>query len=196
MCNPLIGLQQHCQKVSLGGARRLYMIYARDLEHEFLTYDLARETGMYEGPIPIKPGKGIVEIEAWYDTTKFDTEMKPGAGFTHGLEFKHLGYEADVVRLITLMTDYPVNAIVEGNDGIKYWLGQKYTPLLFDVKAVLPEKGTARKEVTFTAKQDGLSIPPMPLGEISFDWLPGWTFEEYLEIVNREFDMSFEMAFG
>jgi hypothetical protein len=196
MCSPLIGLQHACQKVILGGARRLYMIYARDLENEFLTYDIARTIGFYEGGIPLKAGKGIVEIEAWYDTTKFDTEMKTGAGFTHSLEFKTLGYEADVTRLISLLVDYPVNAIVEGNDGTKYWIGQKHVPLLFEVKALLPEKGTARKEVTFTAKQDGLSVPIMPLGEIFFDWLPEWSFQEYLDLVNREFDLSFEVGFG
>jgi hypothetical protein len=36
----------------------------------------------------------------------------------------------------------------------------------------------------------------MPLGEIFFSWLPDWTFQEYLEIANREFDMSFEMGFA
>ena len=196
MCNALIGLQHACGNNVLGGSRRLYLIYARDLEAEFLNYELAKTTGFYEGGIPLKAGKGIVEIEAWYDTAKFDSEMKIGGGFSHALEFKHLGYEADVVRLISILKDYPVNAIVEGNDGVKYWLGQKHKPLLFDVKAILPEKGTNRKEVTFSAKQEGLSIPVMPLGEIFFSWLPDWTFQEYLEIANREFDMSFEMGFA
>lgn len=194
MCNTLIGLQHKCQGANVGGARRLYMIYARDLDREFLTYELAMQYGSFSGGIPLKPGKGIVEIEAWFDSTKFDSEMKIGAGFTHALEFKHLGYEDDVVRLMAILKDYPVNVIVEGNDGLKYWLGQKHVPLLFDVKAVLPEKGTGRKEVTFTAKQDGLSIPPIPLGEIFFEWLPDWSFQEYLDVVNREFDISFEMS--
>lgn len=196
MCSPLIGIRRACQRVSLGGARRLFLIYARDLEYEFLTYELAKTLGFYQGGIPLKPGKGIVEIECWYDTTKFDTEMKTGAGFTHSLEFKTLGYDADVTKLISLLNDYPVNAIVEGNDGVKYWVGQKHVPLLFDVKAVMPEKGTSRKEVTFTAKQDGLQVPIMPLGEIFFSWLPTYKFEDYLKLINREFDMSFEMSFS
>lgn len=196
MCNSLIGLGHKCNGASIGGARRLYMVNARDLDRDLITYEQAVQYGFFSGGIPLKPGKGIVEIEAWYDSTKFDTEMKIGAGFTHALEFKHLGYEDDVVRLISILKDYPVNAIVEGNDGIKYWLGQKYVPLLFEVKAVLPEKGSSRKEVTFSAKQDGLSVPVIPLGEIFFEWLPDWTFQEYLDIVNREFDVSFEMSFG
>ncbi|WP_353721349.1 hypothetical protein [Dyadobacter sp. 676] len=114
----LIGLQHKCQGANLGGARRLYMIYARDLDREFLTYELAMHYGSFSGGIPLKPGKGIVEIEAWFDSTKFDSEIKIGAGFTHALEFKHLGYEDDVVRLMAILKDYPVNVIVEGNDGL------------------------------------------------------------------------------
>lgn len=196
MCNSLIGLGHKCNGAGIGGARRLYMINARDMDRDLITYEQAVQYGFFSGGIPLKPGKGIVEIEAWYDSTKFDTEMKIGAGFTHALEFKHLGYEDDVVRLISILKDYPVNAIVEGNDGIKYWLGQKHVPLLFEVKAVMPEKGSSRKEVTFSAKQDGLSVPVIPLGEIFFEWLPDWTFQEYLDIVNREFDISFEMSFA
>lgn len=110
----------------------------------------------------MKPGKGIVEIAAWFDSTKFDSEMRIGADFTLALDFKHLGYEDDVVQLMSILKDCPVNVIVEGNDGLKYWLGQKHVPLLFDVKSVLPEKGTGRKEVTLTAKRDGQSIVPKP----------------------------------
>ena len=118
-------------------------------------------------------GKTFVEIEAWYDTSKFDTEMKIGAGFSQGMEFKVLGYDKDIVKLTALLLDTPVIAIIQGNDDSRYCLGQKYIPLMFEMKSVLPEKGTARKEATFMAKQDGMQIPAFPLNaDVTFDVTP------------------------
>ena len=162
-CTALAGLRRKCQQPTMGGAKRLYLILTEDLQSEFLTYDIAKTTGEFAGPIPYVTGKKFVEVEAWYDTTKFDTEMKLGAGFTQSIEFKVIGYDKDIVKLMTLLYEAPVNVFVQGNDDKLYWIGQKYIPMMFETKGVLPEKGTARKEVTFTAKQDGLQVPIFPL---------------------------------
>jgi hypothetical protein len=99
--------------------------------------------------------------------------MKSGAGFTQGIEFKVLGYDKEIVKLQTLLYETPVNVIAQGNDGSLYYLGQKYVPLMFDAKLVIPEKGTARKEVTFTAKQDGFTTPVFPLASaVTFEATP------------------------
>lgn len=162
-CTPLVGLKRKCQSPTMGGAKRLYLILTEDLQTEFLTYDIAKTAGEFAGPIPYVTGKKFIEIEAWYDTTKFDTEMKLGAGFTQSIEFKVIGYDKDIVKMQTLLYEAPVNVVVQGNDDKLYWIGQKYIPMMFETKAVLPEKGTARKEVTFTAKQDGMQVPIFPL---------------------------------
>lgn len=173
MCSPLVGLKRQCQKPSMGGAKRLYIALTEDILEEFLTYEIALTVGKFSGVIPMVTGKKWVEIEAWYDTTKFDTEMKIGGGFTQTLEFKTKGYNAEIVKLMTLLYETPVNAIVQGNDDDLYYLGQKYIPLMFESKGVMPEKGTSRKEVTFTAKQDGLQVPVFPLdATVTFDIVP------------------------
>ena len=162
-CSPLLGLKRKCQTPTMGGAKRLYIVLTENLTTEFLTYDIAKTTGEFAGPIPLTPTKKFVEIEAWYDSTKFDTEMKIGAGFTQSIEFKVIGYDKDIVKVMSLLYEAPVNVVVQGNDDKLYWLGQKYIPMMFEAKGVLPEKGTARKEVTFTAKQDGMQVPVFPL---------------------------------
>ena len=162
-CSPLVGLKRKCQSPTMGGAKRLYIVLTEDLESEFLTYELAKTMGQFTGEIPLVTGKKFVEIEAWYDTTKFDTEMKVGGGFTQSIEFKVIGYDKDIVKLTALMYEAPVNVVVVGNDDKMYWVGQKYVPMMFEAKGVMPEKGTSRKEVTFTAKQDGLQVPIFPL---------------------------------
>jgi hypothetical protein len=162
-CTAIVGIKRQCQTLTIGGAKRLYIVFTEDLETEFLTYALAKSAGKYTGAIPLKSGKKFIEVEAWYDTTKFDTEMKIGAGFTQGLEFKFLGYNAEIVKFSALMYETPVNFIVQGNDDLLYYIGQKYIPMMVEMKGVLPEKGTARKEATFTSKQDGMQIPVFPL---------------------------------
>lgn len=163
MCTALVGLKRKCQKPQMGGSKRLYLVLTEDLSEEFLNYDLAKSAGEFDGAIPLKATKKFVEIEAWYDTTKFGSEMKTGSGFTQDMEFKVLGYDKDIVKLMALLYETPVNAIAQGNDDSLYYLGTKYVPLMFDAKAVIPEKGTSRKEVTFVAKQDGLLVPAFPL---------------------------------
>ncbi|WP_254561784.1 hypothetical protein [Dyadobacter diqingensis] len=162
-CNALIGLKRQCQTLTIGGAKRLYIVLAEDLASEFLTYDLAKTAGEYTGAIPLVATKKFIEVEAWYDTTKFDTEMKLGAGFTQSIEFKILGYGKDIVRFASLLCDTPVNLIVQGNDDKLYYIGQKYIPMMLEMKGTMPEKGTGRKEATFTAKQDGMQVPVFPL---------------------------------
>lgn len=162
-CTALVGLKRKCQSPTMGGAKRLYIVLTEDLVSEFLTYDMAKTTGEFAGPIPLVATKKFIEIEAWYDSTKFDTEMKIGAGFTQSIEFKVIGYDKDIVKVMSLLYEAPVNVVVQGNDDKLYWLGQKYIPMMFESKGVLPEKGTARKEVTFTAKQDGMQVPVFPL---------------------------------
>ena len=163
MCTALVGLKRKCQKPQMGGSKRLYLVLTEDLSEEFLSYDLAKTAGEFDGAIPLVATKKFVEIEAWYDTTKFGSEMKTGSGFTQDMEFKVLGYDKDIVKLMALLYETPVNAIAQGNDDSLYYLGTKYVPLMFDAKAVIPEKGTSRKEVTFVAKQDGLLVPAFPL---------------------------------
>jgi hypothetical protein len=162
-CIAISGLKRQCQTLTIGGAKRLYVVLAEDLETEFLTYDLAKTAGKYTGAIPLVTGKKFKEIEAWYDTTKFDTEMKIGAGFTQSLEFRTLGYNETIVQLAALLYETPVCFIAQGNDDKLYFIGQKYIPMMVEMKGVLPEKGTARKEATFTAKQDGMMVPVFPL---------------------------------
>jgi len=162
-CTALVGLRRQCQTLTIGGAKRLYIVLAEDIATEFLTYELAKTAGKYTGAIPLVDTKKFIEVEAWYDTTKFDTEMKIGAGFTQSLEFKLLGYNDVIVKLAALLYETPVCVIVQGNDDKLYFIGQKYIPMMFEMKGVLPEKGTARKEATFTAKQDGLMVPVFPL---------------------------------
>jgi len=163
LCSPLIGIKRGCQKQTIGGSKRLYIVLTEDLETEFLTYELAKTVGEFSGAIPLLAGKKFIEIEAWYDTTKFDTEMKIGAGFSQGVEFKILGYNKDIVRFTSLLCDTPVNLIVQGNDDQLYYIGQKYIPIMLEMKGVMPEKGTARKDATFTGKQDGMQVPVFPL---------------------------------
>lgn len=162
-CTALVGVKRQCQTLTIGGAKRLYIVLAEDLATEFLTYEMAKSAGKFTGAIPLVTGKKFIEVEAWYDTTKFDTEMKIGAGFTQGLEFKFLGYNDLIVRFSALMYETPVCFIVQGNDDRLYFVGSKYIPMMVEMKGVLPEKGTARKEATFTAKQDGMMFPVFPL---------------------------------
>ena len=172
-CTTLVGIKRKCNVVTMGGIKRLYIVLTEDLLSDFLTFNLAMTVGEFTGAIPLVVGKKFIEIEAWYDTSKIDGEMKSGAGFTQGIEFKVLGYDKDIVRLQTLLYETPVNVIAQANDGILYYLGQKYVPLMFDAKLVIPEKGTARKEVTFMAKQDGFNTPVFPLNSaVTFDVTP------------------------
>lgn len=172
-CTPLVGLKRKCNKVTMGGIKRLYIVLTEDLASEFITFELALSTGEFAGAIPLVAGKKFVEIEAWYDSSKIDGEMKTGSGFTQGMEFKVLGYDKDIVKLKALLYETPVNVIAQGNDGQLYYLGQKYIPLMFDAKLVVPEKGTARKEVTFSAKQDGFTAPVFPLAAtVTFEVTP------------------------
>ena len=159
----LTGLKRKVQTLTIGGAKRLYIVPADYLETEFLNFELAKTAGEFTGAIPLITGKKFVEVEAWYDTTKFDTEMKTGAGFSQNVEFKVLGYNAEIVKLSALLYENPVNLIVQGNDDKLYYIGQKYIPMILDMKGVMPEKGTARKEATFTAKQEGMQVPVFPL---------------------------------
>ncbi|GAB2798813.1 hypothetical protein GCM10027275_50580 [Rhabdobacter roseus] len=169
----LIGIKRKSQNPTMGGAKRLYIVLTEDLEEEFLTYALALTTGEFSGAIPLLDGKKFVELEAWYDSTKFDTEMKIGTGFTQSVEFKFLGYYAETVKLSALLYETPVNVIVQGNDDKLYYIGQKYIPMMFEMKGVMPEKGTSRKETTFTAKQDGMLVPVMPLAAtVTFEVAP------------------------
>lgn len=169
----LVGLKRKTQTLTIGGAKRLWLALTEDILNEFLTYDLAKTAGEFAGAIPMVVGKKFIEIEAWYDTTKFDTEMKIGAGFSQGLEFKVLGFDKDIVRLTALLLDTPVIAVVQGNDDQRYCLGQKYIPLMFEMKGEQPEKGNARKQATFMAKQDGMQVPAFPLAStVTFDVVP------------------------
>lgn len=172
-CNALVGVKRQCQKLTIGGAKRLYIGLCEDLESEFLNYELAKSAGKFTGAIPLITGKKLIEVEAWYDTTKFDTEMKIGAGFTQSLEFKILGYNAEIVKFSAMLYETPVFMIVQGNDDQLYFIGQKYIPMMVEMKGTLPEKGTARKEATFTAKQDGMMVPVFPLDStVTFDVEP------------------------
>ena len=162
-CTALIGSKRKCNQITTGGIKRLYLALCEDIQTDFLTFNLALTAGEFSGAIPLVPTKKFVEVEAWYDTSKVDGEMKAGGGFTQGLEFKILGYDKDIVKFQTLLYETPVNAIVQGNDDRLYYLGSKYIPLIFDCTMVIPEKGTARKEVTFKAKNDGFNHPVMPL---------------------------------
>ncbi|MPR36534.1 hypothetical protein [Salmonirosea aquatica] len=169
----LIGIKRKTQMLTIGGAKRLYIVLTEDLLNEFLNYDLVKSAGEFTGAIPLVTGKKFVELEAWYDSTKFDTEMKIGGGYTQSLEFKFLGYNAETVKLSGLLYETPVNFIVQGNDDKLYYIGQKYIPMMCEMKGTMPEKGTARKETTFMAKQDGMQVPIMPLGPaVTFDVTP------------------------
>lgn len=163
-CTPLIGIKRKCQAPQLGGNKRVFLLLTEDLTSEFLTYELAKTDGEYNDPIPLAVGKTAKEIEAWYDTTKWDTDMKPGAGFTQGCEFDVLGYDSDIVKLAALLYEAPTNVIITGNDNKQYYLGQKYVPLMFEMVGMSPVKGTDRKKATFRAKNDGFTVPVMPLG--------------------------------
>ena len=162
-CQSLIGIKRQCNVPTIGGAKRLYIIKVEDLEEEFLNFELAMSAGKFTGAIPLLTGKKAIEVEAWFDTSKFDTEMKIGAGFTQNVEFKILGYSAENVKFAALLYETPVNLIMQGNDDQLYYIGQKYIPLMLEMKGTLPEKGTARKETTFTGKQDGMQVPVFPL---------------------------------
>lgn len=171
MCTALVGLKRSCQTLTTGGSKRLYLVLTEDLESDVATFALAKSTGeLASGAIPLVASKKFVEIEAWYDTTKLDSAMKSGAGFEQSLEFSVMGYNKDIVKLMTLLYDAPVNAIVQGNDDSLYYLGSKYIPLLFEAKATIPAKGNSQKMVTFSAKQDGLATPAFPLNAaVTFD---------------------------
>lgn len=169
-CNALIGVKRKCNNLTMGGIKRLYIVLCEDLTADFLGFNLALTDGEFAGAIPLVVGKKFVEVEAWYDTTKIDGEMKSGSGFTQGIEFKILGYDKDIVKFQTLLYDTPINLIAQGNDDRLYYIGTKYSPIILDAMLVVPEKGTARKEVTFKGKQDGLQNPPMPLAStVTFD---------------------------
>jgi hypothetical protein len=171
--SPLIGLKRKVQNPEFGGIKRIYIIETEHLTSEFLNFQVALSAGKFAGAIPLAAGKKFVEIEAWYDTTKIDGEMKPGGGFTQGLEFEVLGYSADIVKLQALLYENPVNCIVTGNDDERFYLGQKYVPLMFETVMTVPVKGTERKKVTFRAKNDGFTCPVMPLDTtVTFDVTP------------------------
>ncbi|MDR6195914.1 hypothetical protein [Siphonobacter sp. SORGH_AS_0500] len=164
---PLIGLPRKAQNPQLGGSKRLYLVLTEDLEKEFIQYSDVLTTGEYNAPIPLLAGKKFVEIEAWYDTTKWDTGMKPGAGFTQSVEFEVLGYNKDIAKLMALLYETGVNVIAQGNDDTLIYLGQKYVPLMFEVAAQSPVKGNAQKKVTFKAANEGFMVPAMPLGPLA-----------------------------
>jgi hypothetical protein len=164
-CMPLVGVKRKCNTITTGGIKRLYLVLCEDLANDFLSFNLALTAGEYAAAIPLKDTKKFIEVEAWYDSSKIDGEMKAGGGFTQGLEFKILGYDKDIVKFQALLYETPVNAIAQGNDNKLYYVGAKYTPLMFDAVMMVPEKGTARKEVTFKAKNDGFNHPVMPLAE-------------------------------
>ncbi len=159
----LTGIKRKSQNPQLGGSKRLYIILAEDILNEFIDYELIKTSGKYSGAIPLAAGKMAVEIEAWYDTLKWDGEMKIGAGFTQGIEFDILGYDAEIAKIMALLYETPVNIIVQGNDNSLYYLGNKYVPLMFEAKYGTPPKGTERKKATFTAKNDGYIHPVCPL---------------------------------
>ena len=161
-CTTLVGLKRRCQDPSLGGSKRLYIVLAEDLTGDPCTYETAKTTGEI-ATIPLAAGKKFVEIEAWYDTTKWDTEMKAGAGFSQAIDFEYLGYNKDVVKLAALLYETPVNIIVEGNEGSRYYIGSKYVPIMLDMKATSPAKGNAKKQATFSAKNEGYTFPIMPI---------------------------------
>lgn len=164
---PLIGLKRKAQNPQLGGSKRIYLIYTEDLVNDFLKYSDALQTGEHNTPIPVVAGKNFVEIEAWYDSTKWDSGMKPGAGFTQAVEFDVLGYDKDIVRLMALLYETPVNVIVQGNDDTLIYIGQKYVPLMFEMAASSPVKGNAQKKVTFKASNEGFTVPAMTLGPLA-----------------------------
>ncbi|PQA59173.1 hypothetical protein [Siphonobacter curvatus] len=166
-CSPLIGIKRRCQTPSLGGSKRVYLVLTEDIEKEFLTYEVIKTAGEWNAPIPLLAGKKFIEIEAWYDTTKWDGAMKPGGGFTQGVEFAILGYDKDIAKLLTLLYETPVNVIVQGNDDTLYYFGQKYVPLMFEASAASPVKGTEQKKVTLKATNDGFTLPVVPLGPLS-----------------------------
>lgn len=159
----LTGLKRKSQNPQLGGSKRLYIILTEDLLNEFIDYNLIKSAGQFAGAIPLAQGKMAVEIEAWYDSLKWDGEMKIGAGFTQSVEFDVLGYDAEITKLMALLYETPVNVVVQGNDNSLYYIGDKYVPLMFEAKATTPPKGTDRKKVTFTAKNDGYTHPVCPL---------------------------------
>lgn len=159
----LTGIKRKSQNPQLGGSKRLYIILTEDILNEFIDYELIKANGKFSGAIPLAAGKMAVEIEAWYDTLKWDSEMKIGAGFTQGIEFDILGFDAEIAKLMALLYETPVNLIVQGNDNSLYYLGDKYVPLMFEAKTATPAKGTERKRTTFTAKNDGYTHPVCPL---------------------------------
>lgn len=161
-CIPLVGLKRRCNEPSLGGSKRLYIVLAEDLTADPCTYETAKTTGEI-ATIPLAATKKFIEIEAWYDTTKWDTEMKAGAGFSQSIDFEYLGFNKDVVKLAALLYETPVNIIAEGNDGSRYYIGSKYVPVMLDMKATSPAKGNAQKKATFTAKNEGYTFPVMPI---------------------------------
>lgn len=163
----LVGVKRKYQKPELGGSKRLYIIFTDDLESEPVNYDMLVTTGELAGAgaIPLKATKKAIEVEAWYDTTKWDFEMKPGAGFTQGFEFKILGVNKDNVKFLTRLYEVPVNLVIEGNDDTRYYLGQKYVPFMLEAVGASPEKGNARKDITIRAKNDGLTTMPVPMAD-------------------------------
>ena len=172
-CDLTNGLKRKCQNPSMGGVKRLYIFLCEDLTTEFFTYADAMTLGEYAGAIPQVAGKLGVECEAWYDSTKIEGEMKSGGGFTQGIEFKVLGYDKDIVKFMSQLYETPVNIIAQGNDNRLYYIGQKYVPMMFEAKYIIPEKGTARKEVTFMCKQDGFTTPMIPLAaSVTFNVAP------------------------
>ncbi|WP_028668251.1 hypothetical protein [Runella zeae] len=164
---PLIGVKRKYQKPELGGSKRLWIIFCDDLENEVVTYDMLVTGGELAGPtaIPLATGKKAIEVQAWYDTTKFDFEMKPGAGFTQGFEFKILGINKDNVKFLTRLYEVPVNIVIQGNDDSRYYLGQKHVPFMLEAVGASPEKGNARKDITVRAKNDGLTTMPVPMAD-------------------------------
>ncbi|MDQ1085637.1 hypothetical protein [Siphonobacter sp. SORGH_AS_1065] len=164
---PLVGLKRKAQNPQLGGNKRIYIVLTEYLEKEFLKYADILESGEWNAPIPLLAGKKFVELEAWYDSTKWDSVMKPGAGFTQSLEFDVLGYDKDIAKLMALLYETPVNVIIQGNDDTLVYLGQKYVPMMFEMTGSSPVKGNAQKKVTFKASNEGFTVPAVPLGPLA-----------------------------
>lgn len=164
---PLVGLKRQSQNPQLGGSKRIYIVLTEHLEKEFLKYKDLIKTGEWNAPIPLLAGKKFIEIEAWYDSTKWDAGMKPGAGFTQSLEFDVLGYNKFIVKVMLLLYETPVNVIIQGNDDTLNYYGNKYVPLMFEVAGSSPVKGNAQKKVTFKAANEGFTMPAIPLGPLA-----------------------------
>tara|TARA_R110002124_G_scaffold122630_2_gene281191 strand:- start:205 stop:795 length:591 start_codon:yes stop_codon:yes gene_type:complete len=192
----IVGLKRSCQKLKNGGTKRIWLLNSMDIEEEFLNYKNILQLGCFSGTVPFRNGAYLIEIEAWYDTGQFGTEMSIGAGFAQSFQFKVLGYNQDILAFTALLNSFPANVIVEGNNNEKFWIGTKYLPMFFEQKGNLPDSGLGRKEVEYAAKRDGMTIPIIPVDNLVFSSAPDLSFEQFANLSKREFDLSFDLSFG